>query len=664
VAQDNGQPDPMQTPEGAEVLARGPVHEAFASTAENTTAPPVVAKQPPDPIEELPPDQKPEGENVQWMPGYWHWDDENSQYIWISGFWRAVPPGRVWVPGSWREVRGGWQWAPGFWQEPDPQQPNQPELQYLPTPPASIEVGPTIAQPTNTSFYIPGSWVWRGRYLWRPGVWIDYRPGWVWVPAHFRWTPLGYVFIEGYWDYTLASRGVLYAPIAFSQPIYAQPGYIYTPMYVVSEPAMFGALFVRRGWGNYYFGDYFGAPYTRLGFTAWCGTIGPRGGFAIGFGAGRSWGYDPLWSYYSVAYRGSPNWATGFNTLYAGRYNGTIAAPPRTLVQQNTVINNITNTNVKNVTNNITVVNRNVTVNKKDVTAVTMVAPMKVVKDLQPEAKVQTISAQVRRQEAKQAQQLHQVAMERRKLETAAIGKGPPVVNKTDTPRTLKLTLPKDAVARSQVKDEKKGPPPNPHLNAKIEPKGKGEPFPKGKGEPFPKGKGEPFPKGKGEPFPDPKGKSEPFPKGKGEPFPDPKGKGEPFPKGKGEPFPKGKYEPPPFPRGKGEPFPKGKDNPPPFPKGKDPDNDPKGKKKDKDDQKPPPPVDPAPLARIRPSVVNPNPIAPGRPFNQPRTVPQPARQPLTVPKLPSAHPRELPKNNPPKPTPPVKKKQDRKGRG
>ena len=47
-------------------------------------------------------------------------------------------------------------------------------------------------------------------------------------------------------------------------------------------------------------------------------------------------------------------------------------------MQQNTVINKITNVNVTNVTNNITVVNKNVTVNNKNVTDVAMVAPMKV----------------------------------------------------------------------------------------------------------------------------------------------------------------------------------------------------------------------------------------------------------------------------------------------
>jgi len=108
--QPDAQPDPnMQPalPEGTEVLAKGPVHEAFATTAEAPAPGPVVAKQPPDPVEELPPDQKPEGDNVQWIPGYWAWDEDGSQYIWVSGFWRQIPPGRAWVPGSWREAAAG-----------------------------------------------------------------------------------------------------------------------------------------------------------------------------------------------------------------------------------------------------------------------------------------------------------------------------------------------------------------------------------------------------------------------------------------------------------------------------------------------------------------------------------------------------------------------------
>src|SRR5437870_3068612 len=102
--------------EGVEPLARGPVHEAFAQPiTAKAEAPDVETKEPPAPVEEIAPDQKPDGNNVQWIPGYWDWDDEQENFLWVSGFWRDVPPGREWVPGHWQEVKDGWQWVHGFW---------------------------------------------------------------------------------------------------------------------------------------------------------------------------------------------------------------------------------------------------------------------------------------------------------------------------------------------------------------------------------------------------------------------------------------------------------------------------------------------------------------------------------------------------------------------
>src|SRR5438093_9202795 len=79
---------------GMQVLTQGPVHEAFAEPVVYDPRPgPVIPKQPPAPIEEMPPEQKPEGDDVQWVPGYWAWDDSRNDFLWISGIWRAVPPG-------------------------------------------------------------------------------------------------------------------------------------------------------------------------------------------------------------------------------------------------------------------------------------------------------------------------------------------------------------------------------------------------------------------------------------------------------------------------------------------------------------------------------------------------------------------------------------------
>ena len=74
--------------------------------------------------------------------------------------------------------------------------------------------------------YVPGTWAWRGHYLWRPGFWIGHRPDWVWTPARYVWSPAGFVFVDGYWDYPLATRGVLFAPVYFDRRVIVQPAFV------------------------------------------------------------------------------------------------------------------------------------------------------------------------------------------------------------------------------------------------------------------------------------------------------------------------------------------------------------------------------------------------------------------------------------------------------
>src|SRR4051812_40931402 len=134
VAQDRAtaqQRDNFQT-QGVEVLTHGPVHEAFAEPSDpRPRALPTVPRQPPDPLPELPPDSRPEGENVVWLPGYWSWSDETSDFLWVSGLWRNEPPNQRWVTGYWQQVSGGRAWVPGFWTTEQTT-----EVQYLPEPPA------------------------------------------------------------------------------------------------------------------------------------------------------------------------------------------------------------------------------------------------------------------------------------------------------------------------------------------------------------------------------------------------------------------------------------------------------------------------------------------------------------------------------------------------
>ena len=92
-------PAPANAEQAVQVLTRGPVHEAFAETVTFDPEPGIVVpKAPPAAIEEVPPEQRLKGANVAWIPGYWAWDDEREDFLWVSGIWRDLPPGRQWVP--------------------------------------------------------------------------------------------------------------------------------------------------------------------------------------------------------------------------------------------------------------------------------------------------------------------------------------------------------------------------------------------------------------------------------------------------------------------------------------------------------------------------------------------------------------------------------------
>lgn len=306
-------------PEGAQVLTQGPIHEAFAAPIVFDPKPGLnVAKSPPAPVPEMPPDQKPEGENVQWIPGYWAWDDGRNDFLWVSGVWRAVPPGRQWVPGYWQQVDGGFQWVHGYWSAAA-----QTPVQYLPAPPASLEAGPSSPPPSADAAWAPGSWVWQqDQYLWRPGFWVENQPGWMWVPAYYSWTPSGYVANPGYWDYPLINRGVAFAPVYFAQPVYAQPSFFYTPAVSLVTPSLYFSLFVRPAYHTYYFGDYYAASYYRSGIYPWYSFHGSR------------YGYDPLYAYSIAQYsRTNPHWSEEIHSVYSYRREHPEFRPPHTYAE-------------------------------------------------------------------------------------------------------------------------------------------------------------------------------------------------------------------------------------------------------------------------------------------------------------------------------------------
>jgi WXXGXW repeat (2 copies) len=334
-------------PPGAELMTRGPVHEAFAEPVVfDPKAGPVIPKQPPQAVQEIPPDQKPAGENVQWIPGYWTWDDARNDFLWVSGIWRIPPPGRQWVPGYWAHAQDGYQWASGSWAPVAAQDANIQAQQYLPEPPASIEAGPNVPAPDQGSVWAPGCWYWQSTgYAWRPGYWVVPQNNWLWVPAHYVWTPGGYVFVEGYWDHAIAQRGIMFAPVYFSQPLYAQPAFVYTPSVGLVAAGLLANLFVRPNYGHYYFGDYYAGSYFSVGIYP-----------AYSYHMSR-YGYDPIYAHaYAINRVGNPRWAEEMHEAYRYRRDHVEARPPHTWAQQTTIIRNqtiINNVNNVRVTNNV-----------------------------------------------------------------------------------------------------------------------------------------------------------------------------------------------------------------------------------------------------------------------------------------------------------------------
>jgi hypothetical protein len=313
---------PAPPQEQPEVLTRGPVHEAFAEPINLEMQVGLVAPiRPPAIIEELPPAERPRGDQFIWVPGYWSWDGDRNGYVWVSACWRVAPPKMQWVPGYWSQVPEGWEWVAGFWAPVGVQ-----EIEYLPAPPAFDNVQAPSAAPSADRTWVPACWYWyQGQYVLRAGYWLAAQPNWVWVPSHYVWTPRGYVFCEGYWDHPLETRGVLFAPVYFPPAVYARPGFSYSPTIVVDLGVLTANLFTYPRYSHYYFGDYYDDAYLTIG-------IYPR------FGGGRvhAW-YDPIYEHDRWRHRRTnPRWEENQRHEYDRRRGDKHLRPARTYREQTT----------------------------------------------------------------------------------------------------------------------------------------------------------------------------------------------------------------------------------------------------------------------------------------------------------------------------------------
>ena len=309
--------EPAGSPnDGAEVLTRGPVHEAFAETITFKPTPGMlVPRAAPALIEELPPDQRPAGANISWIPGYWAWDSEGGSHIWVSGIWRNLPPGRQWMPGYWSEAGQDFQWVSGYWADAAAE-----EVEYLSEPPESMEAGPNIKAPSRDHSWMPGSWIWReSRYLWRPGYWDVARPDWVWVPSYYVQSPRGYICVDGYYDYSIDRRGMIFAPVRFSGNDYSRPDYYYRPSTVISLTSLVEHLFLRPRQRHYYFGDYYDPEYRQSGYYA-----------SYNYYSGGH-GYDPIYAHNRWRHREDDRWERRNEENFRYYRDNQDERPPHTL---------------------------------------------------------------------------------------------------------------------------------------------------------------------------------------------------------------------------------------------------------------------------------------------------------------------------------------------
>jgi len=321
-AQEAEQVPPIPTeelPAGSEVLTAGPVHEAFAKPVSMEAQEPLmVAQQPPVNLQEVPPAERPAGAGIVWVPGYWAWDADRNDFVWVSGCWRNAPPSTYWVPGHWLQAGNGWEWIGGFW-KPITAQPQQ-EIEYLPAPPAPIDVEAPGGPPAPDQVWVPGCWYWQqGRYVRRNGYWVTQQIGWVWVPSHFSWTPRGYIFVQGHWDHDMDNRGVLFCPAFFPREVRLRVGFVFSPGACVDLGMLRLNLFVYPRYRHYYFGDYYDDAYARIGIVPWfkCQTI-------------HTW-YDPLFVYDSWHFRKTdPHWAVNLAHGFDQRRSNHDLRPART----------------------------------------------------------------------------------------------------------------------------------------------------------------------------------------------------------------------------------------------------------------------------------------------------------------------------------------------
>ena len=277
-----------------EALIRGPIHEAFAIPRRESYCRieqlPVAGRAPPEQLREARPAMPGDEGDWMWAPGYWSWDEQRRDFVWVSGFWRRSPEGRRWKPGEWSLIDGSYRWLAGFWFAE-----NDDSTVVTSTPPQPVSQAPTVTPPSDNHFWRTGYWEpGEGTHDWKAGTWMEQRAGRVWRPAAYYRRAGGTVFVSGFWDLLPAERGQLFASVAFYRPVDKNQSFRFVPKSRLADSAtLMMHLFVRENDPTFYYGNYFSNGFAKLGYRPWYTA------------SARQVDASPLFRYYESTYRRS-----------------------------------------------------------------------------------------------------------------------------------------------------------------------------------------------------------------------------------------------------------------------------------------------------------------------------------------------------------------------
>ena len=227
---------PPPVPKGIEVLARGPVHEAFASLTAEPQPTKAVAKKPPKPHRGDAARRETRGRRPSGSAATGPGTTTAATSSGSRGVWRTPPPGKQWVAGYWRDEGDGAQWVPGFWSPSRAKEDAPQDVTYFPKPPdppARRRAGDAAlgrhastspATGTGTAPTTPGA----------PATGRASSPTTSGCPPTTAGRPAGYIYIAGYWD-SPSSAAASCTPRSSSIPTSSMRRYVYTPAYAVDD---------------------------------------------------------------------------------------------------------------------------------------------------------------------------------------------------------------------------------------------------------------------------------------------------------------------------------------------------------------------------------------------------------------------------------------------